>query len=91
MAVLGEKGRNMKEYYVGHRKLKTFREWMTEIRDAVAPGGELKFGEYQDHQQIDYGQVDLEALYRDTGWECQYELKDRIADTARWVQENLTW
>lgn len=91
MAAIGEKGRNMKEYYVGHRKLKTFREWMTEIRDAVAPGVELKFGEYQDHQQIDYGQVDLEALYRDTGWECRYELKDRIADTARWVQENLTW
>ena len=30
-----------------------------------------------------------DALYRDTGWECHYELKDKIAGTAEWVKENV--
>ena len=44
LIAIGEKGQNKKEYYVGHRKLKTFREWITEIRDEIAPNVELKFG-----------------------------------------------
>ena len=89
LIAIGEKGKNKKEYYVGHRELKTFKEWITEIRDLVAPGVELKFGEYKDNQQINYSKVDLNALYLDTGWECKYELKDRIKNTAEWVKQNL--
>ncbi len=91
LIAIGEKGRNKKEYYVGHRKLKTFKEWMIEIRDEIAPDVELRFGEYIDNQQIDYSRVDLDALYHDTGWECHYELKDKIRDTAEWVNNNLNW
>ncbi len=91
LIAIGEKGKDKKEYYVGHRKLKTFKEWMIEIRDEIAPDIELKFGEYKDNQQIDYSKVDLEALYSDTGWECQYELKDRIMDIAKWVKHNIVW
>ena len=91
MIAIGEKGKNKKEYYVGHRKLKTFKEWMIEIRDNVAPDIELKFGEFKDNQQINYDEVDLDALYRDTGWECHYELKDKIICTAQWVSENVKW
>jgi len=91
LIAIGEKGHNKKEYYVGHRKLKTFKEWMIDIRDNIAPDIELKFGEYKDNQQIDYNKVDLDALFRDTGWQCQHELKDRIIPTARWVKENITW
>ncbi len=89
LIAIGEKGHNGKEYYVGHRKLKTFKEWMIEIRDILAPHVELRFGEYQDNQQIDYSMIDLDALYNDTGWECQYELKDRIRATADWVNRSL--
>lgn len=88
---IGEKGRHMKEYYIGHRALKTFRELITEVRDCVAPDVELKFGEFKDNQQIDYSMVDLDALYRDTGWECSHELKDYMPRTAKWVRENLTF
>lgn len=89
LIAIGERGKNKKEYYVGHRKLKTFKEWMIEIRDEIAPDVELKFGEFEDNQQIDYNKVDLESLYRDTGWECHYELKDKIKSTAQWVKENV--
>ena len=41
MKAIGEKGQNKKEYYVGHRKLRTFKELMIEIRDIVAPEVEI--------------------------------------------------
>ena len=91
LIVIGEKGKDKKEYYVGHRRLKTFREWMVEIRDEIAPEVELRFGEYKDNQQIDYSKVDLDALFKDTGWECHYELIDRIRDTAQWVKDHIAW
>ena len=89
LTAIAEKGHNMKEYYVGHRQLKTFKEWMTELRDAIAPDLELKFGEYKDNQQIDYSMVDLEALFRDTGWECKANLSESIRKTTDWVESNL--
>ena len=91
LIAIGEKGIDKKEYYVGHRELKTFKEWIIEIRDIIAPDVELKFGEYKDNQQIDYSKVDLDALYQDTGWECHYELKYKINDTAKWIKDNLDW
>ena len=62
---------------------------MIEIRDEIAPEVELKFGEFKDNQQIDYSKVDLDALYRDTGWECRYELRDRIKEVAQWVRDHI--
>ena len=80
----------MKEYYVGHRKLRTFKEWMIMIKDCIAPDVNLRFGEYLDNQQIDYSMVDLDALYLDTGFECKADFENTMKKTAKWVCENLT-
>lgn len=87
---IGEKGKNQKEYYVGHRKLKTFKEWMLSVRDVVAPNLDLRFGEYKDNQNIDYSMIDLDALYRDTGFECTAEFDSTILEAAAWVK-HLEW
>ncbi len=89
LIAIGERGKNKKEYYVGHRKLKSFKEWIVEIKDVIAPDVELVFGEYKDNQQIDFSKVDLDLLYRDTGWECRYELKDKLPETVEWIKANL--
>ncbi len=86
---IGEKGKNMKEYYVGHRELMTFRRWIEKIRDCIAPDVELVFGEYKDNQQIDYSKVDLDALYSDTGFECTADFPETIKKTALWVKQYL--
>lgn len=85
--LLGKKGIDRREYYVGHRKIKTFRKWMEEMRDAIAPSVELKFGEYVDNQQIDYDKIDLDALYRDTGFECIEDFQLTIKQTAEWLRK----
>ena len=83
---LGEKGVDLKSYYVGHRSLKTFRELMTEIRDILSPETSLLFGEYKDTVNMDYSMIDLNALYNDTGFECKADFKESILKTAEWVK-----
>ncbi len=87
LRAIGEKGHNFRDYYVGHRRLETFRVWMTRIRDALAPGAELGFGEYPDAPALDYGRIDLDALYRDTGFECRADFEESIKKTAQWLME----
>lgn len=83
---IGEKGINQKSYYVGHRKLKTFREIVTDIRNIINPNIELVFGEYKDNLDMDYSLIDLDALYNDTGFECKADFKESILKTAEWVK-----
>ena len=84
MAVL-ENGRGGKDYYIGSRKLDTFREIITMARDAVSPGAELQFGAYEDKSYIDYAHIDLDALYRDTGFEPVMPLEEGVRRTAAWL------
>lgn len=84
---IGEYGVNMKSYYIGHRKLQTFREIVTQIRDILNPEIALGFGEYKDTLELDYNLIDLEALHKDTGFECAAGFKESILKTAEWVKQ----
>lgn len=86
---VAEKGKAGRSYYVGHRKLRTFRSWIEEIRDLVAPEVNLKFGDYKDPLDLDYSMVDLDLLYKDTGYECKTELKSILPELAVWVKNNI--
>lgn len=83
---IGDRGISQKEYYVGHRSLKTFKELMIDIRDIISPNTELKFGEYKDSQKIDYSMIDLDKLFNDTGFECKADFKDTMIKTSNWVK-----
>jgi Nucleoside-diphosphate-sugar epimerases len=89
LIAIAEKGKAGRTYYIGHRKLKTFRQWIEEIRDIVAPDVELKFGEYKDPLNMEYSCVDLEQLYNDTGFECTSDFKETIKETFAWIKDNL--
>ncbi len=78
---ISEKGGNFKSYYVGHRRLKIFRDLITEIRDIVNPSVDLLFGEFNDGANIDYSQRDLDALYNDTGFECKSDFHESIQNS----------
>ena len=84
LVAIGERGKNQSEYYLGHRKLKTFRELMIDVRDVIAPNIELKFGEYHDNQNIDYRKIDLDLLFRDTDFECSADFSRSLILTALW-------
>lgn len=86
---IAEKGKSGRTYYIGHRELKTFRQWIQDIRDIVAPNIELKFGEYKDPLNMDYSYVDLNQLYVDTGFECTSDFQSTIIRTYDWIKNNL--
>jgi len=83
---IGNAGINGKRYYVGHRTLKTFREWMEELRDIVSPNTDLHFNEYNDPLNLDYSLLNLDALYQDTGFECKESFYQRMKENAEWFQ-----
>ena len=87
LQAIGEKGRDFRDYYVGHRKLDTFRNWMIRIRDVLSPGTELGFGEYPDAPALDYSLVDLDALYNDAGFESKTNFEESIRMTANWLAD----
>ena len=84
--LIGSKGRNMQSYYIGHRKLRTFREIVCNIRDVVNKDAELRFGEYEDSLNMDYSYTDLDALYRDTGFECTADFEQTIREQAEYLK-----
>ena len=87
VAVL-EKGIIGRDYYIGSRHLRTFREIVTQVRDIISPKAELRFGSYDDKAYIDYSKIDLDALYQDTGFECTSDFEESIRKTAEWLKEN---
>lgn len=89
-AVLGiiavlEHGVAGRDYYIGSRHPRKFKDIITEVRDVLAPDAELRFGALKDESYIDYSSINLDALYQDTGYECCTEFEDGIRKTAKWV------
>lgn len=85
---IGKKGINQKTYYIGHKKLKTFRELIIDIRDTLAPEQELTFGEIKESNSFDFSKVDLDELERDTGFVAKADFKEGILKTANWIKSN---
>ena len=84
---ISERGISMESYYVGHEQLRTFKDIVEEINDSLEHKIELRFGFYKDHgNTIDYGIIDRNKLYRDTGYKCSVCLKDGIAKTYTWIK-----
>jgi nucleoside-diphosphate-sugar epimerase len=83
---MGERGEHNKNYYIGHRKLRTFKEIFADIGAVVNPNVELLFGAYSDASKMDYAQIDKNALYNDTGFEAKADFKESILKTAEWLK-----
>ena len=89
LVAVGERGINGKQYYIGSRTIPTFKSILIKVRDTLCPAAELRFGKYADNTYTDYSKFDLDALYRDTGFECKADFRESILKTAEWVKNNL--
>ncbi len=85
---IGAYGKNEKDYYVGHlsSELKTFKQWMSEIRDIINPKIKLNFGAYQEKLNLNYGLIAVNSLHDDTGFECKADFKESILETVGWLK-----
>ena len=87
---IAKSGKNLKTYYVGHRKLCTFKEIATDVRNIVNPDCKVNFGAYPEPEQIiDWSDVPLDELYNDTGFECRADLRESVLETVEWIKATL--
>ena len=87
---IGEKGIDGKEYYVGSNRLRPFKDIISEVRDIVSPGSAIHFGTFEDNAYVDYTNIDVYQLYRDTGYYPLSDFKESIIKTAKWLQNKET-
>lgn len=81
------KGKNFREYYIGHREISTFKEKIVEMRNVLCPSMKLNFGGMEEKSFVDYSRFDLNALYNDTSFECKADFKESIIKTAQWLKK----
>lgn len=86
MISIAKFGKSHKTYYLGNRKLRTFKELISNVGNILNPKVKLLFGEYKNEFDIDYSDLDLEALYNDTGFEPKIPLEQSILKTANWLK-----
>lgn len=86
LLAVAEKGKPYESYFIGHEELRTFKEIVTTISDAIGNTGELNFGKYPDPSfSVDYNKIDRCKLYRHTGFRCEYDLSTAIERTKKWM------
>ena len=86
---VGEKGIDGKEYYVGSNCLRPFKNIISEVRDILAPDVKIDFGSFNDNAYVDYTNIDIYELYRDTGFYAKCDFRESIIKTAEWIKQNL--
>ena len=85
---IGDKGIPGKLYYIGNTKVRPLKEFMNEMRDVVAPGVELGFGEIPfNGVSLSYDEFDKESVYKDTGIEPLVSFKDGIRLTKEYIMK----
>lgn len=87
---LADIGKGGESYYIGHKKVLTFQDIVLKINDILGLELQLNFGEYQQEgKPLDYRMIDREKLYRDTGFECNYNLEEGLKRTYEWLIKRL--
>ncbi len=81
------KGKDGAVYCIGSGKVRPMKDYITDIKDVVAPDLELIFGEIDYYnKQVMYLCADISDLTRDTGFEPKVAFKEGVERTAKWYE-----
>lgn len=86
---VAKNGKAFESYFIGHKELRTFKEIVLNISEAIGYDCELCFGSYPDPSfSLDFSLIDREKLFRDTGFACKNDFKESIHKTKQWIINN---
>lgn len=88
IVAVAENGRKNEEYYLGNNALRSFKDFVLDMRNAINPNVNLKFGTFPDTSYIDFREIDLYKIYRDTSFVPKTDIFDAFRKTAEWLGNN---
>lgn len=89
LVALAEKGKNGSIYCLGSGDPRPLKDYITEMRDAVAPGAPLGLGDVPyAPKQVMYLCADITNLQADTGFTPSTPFEEGIRRTAEWFAES---
>ena len=86
--LLGEKGKGFCEYLIGSASARPLKEFITEMRDVLAPDKELVFGDIPfTGVNLALSDFSTEKMEQDTGFRAAISFADGITRTMDWLRE----
>ena len=85
--LMGEKGKNNSEYFIGSGKPRQLKEYVKLIRDAVDKDITLYMGEIPFNGiSVEIEKLSIEKMERDTGYQAEVDFETGIAETVKWLR-----
>ena len=85
--LIGKYGKHGKAYTVGSGQTRQLKDYITAIRDTVAPSLEIGLGEREYYpNQVMHLCADITELKEDTGFEPEVSFEEGIRRTVQWYQ-----
>ncbi len=86
--LIGERGKNNRTYYIGSQAPKPLKEFILMIGKEVDDGAVLGIGEIPfKGLYLDYGEFDLFAVEKDTGYKQKVSFEEGIRRTTEWIRK----
>lgn len=90
LRLLGEKGVNGKSYYVGYADPKPLKDYVVKIRNLINPKIETGLNKKVFRGlNIDFDKIDIEKIYKDTGFKPSVSFDEGIKLTFDWLKEEF--
>ena len=85
--LIGKYGKHGKAYTIGSGQTRQLKDYITAIRDTVAPSLEIGLGEREYYpNQVMHLCADITELKEDTGFEPEVSFEEGIRRTVQWYQ-----
>lgn len=85
--LIGKYGKHSKAYTIGSGQTRQLKDYITTIRDTVAPSLEIGLGEREYYpNQVMHLCADITELKEDTGFEPEVSFEEGIRRTVQWYQ-----
>lgn len=87
LIAVGERGKAGSTYYIGYGDPRPLKEFVLEVRDVVAPDLPTGLGKKEFRAlPIDYTEIDVDKLRRETGFVPKISFVDGIKSTVKWLK-----
>ncbi len=87
---IGTEGKNGSTYYIGNRVPRKLKSFLEELRDVVAPGVTLGFGEIPFHGvSLTYKEFNTDLIFQDTEYEPKISFTEGIRKTRDGILKEI--